>query len=210
MDTVEIVSAHFDLHATQESQFSRLKALYLDWNSKINVISRKNTENFYTEHVLHSLGIAKILSFKSGTEVLDVGTGGGFPGIPLAILFPNVHFHLVDSIGKKMKVVDAVCESLGLSNVSTSNQRAEAIQEKFDFILSRAVAKVDPFYQWMYKKVKEDSFNKMHNGLLLLKGGDLEEELRDLGKPFAEFKLSDHFDAPFFETKKLIYVPVSG
>ncbi len=208
MDNAQIVSSQFELTPIQQNQFSQLKPLYEDWNSKINVISRKNMDRFYTEHVLHSLGIAKVLNFKSGTEVLDVGTGGGFPGIPLAILFPKVNFHLVDSVGKKIKVVRAVIENLGLSNVKASNERAEQVEGQYDFIVSRAVAKMKPFYLWIQSKVMHDSFNDLENGILFLKGGDLTDEINRLGRPSKEIRLSDYFDDPFFETKKIIHIAV--
>lgn len=208
MDTSKIVSDQFDINTIQLDQFSLLKPLYQDWNSKINVISRQNMDRFYTEHILHSLGIAKILSFKPETEILDVGTGGGFPGIPLAILFPEVHFLLVDSIGKKIKVVNAIIENLGLENVTSSHSRAENIESSFDFIISRAVTQMNKFYYWVNQKVKIESVNDLNNGILYLKGGNLTEEMNDLGKQFREYSLNNYFSDPFFETKKVVYVPV--
>ena len=208
MDTSKIVSDQFDINTIQLDQFSLLKPLYQDWNSKINVISRQNMDRFYTEHILHSLGIAKILSFKPGTEILDVGTGGGFPGIPLAILFPEVHFLLVDSIGKKIKVVNAIIENLGLENVTSSHSRAENIESSFDFIISRAVTQMNKFYYWVNQKVKIESVNDLNNGILYLKGGNLTEEMNKLGKQFREYSLNNYFSDPFFETKKVVYVPV--
>ena len=196
-----------NLSETQQNQFIRLADLYVDWNQKINVVSRKDIDELYLRHVLHSLGIAKIQQFKPNTSVLDVGTGGGFPGIPLAILYPDVHFTLVDSIGKKIKVVDEVVAGLGLQNVTTVNDRVEVLKGQFDFIVSRAVAAMPTFVHWVKGKIKKESLHERRNGILYLKGGDLEEELK--GYKTAEiFNLTDYFDEDFFETKKLVYLPV--
>jgi len=184
-----------------------LYPLYKEWNDKINVISRKDVDNLYVNHVLHSLGIAKIISFKPGASILDVGTGGGFPGIPLAILFPDTQFHLVDSIGKKITVVKNVAEALGLKNVKAEQIRAEQIKSKYDFIVSRAVTRLKEFYGWIHNNVKEKSIHEMDNGILYLKGGDLEEELAELKRLHQVFDLSQFFKEEFFETKKVVFVP---
>ncbi len=206
---MDLILKYFpDLTETQKDQFAQLQDLYADWNEKINVVSRKDIENIYERHVLHSLGIAKVINFKKGTTLLDVGTGGGFPGIPLAILFPESNFHLVDSIGKKIKVVNAVSETLGLTNVKGEHARAEQIKEEYDFVISRAVTQLARFYPWIKKNFKPRSKHKLKNGLLYLKGGDLLEELQESRlKKIATHKLSDHFEEEFFETKKVIYVP---
>lgn len=204
-----IIDQYFpNLTENQKDQFTKLYSLYADWNEKINVVSRKDIENLYVNHVLHSLGIAKVMSFKSGAQVLDVGTGGGFPGIPLAILFPETNFHLVDSIGKKITVVNAVAEGLGLKNVRGEQIRAEQIKGKYDFIVSRAVTRLKEFYGWVHQKVKDKSIHELDNGILYLKGGDLEEELAELKKPYSLYSLSDYFKEDFFETKKVVYVPM--
>jgi len=192
---------------TQRAQFEQLQDLYSFWNSQINVISRQDIENLYEKHILHSLGIAKVLQFKHGTEILDVGTGGGFPGIPLAILFPECRFHLVDSIGKKIKVVTEVATALGLTNLTGQHERAENVAGDFDFIVSRAVTRLKPFYGWVENKVTKNQFNELKNGILYLKGGDLEEELLEFGKKYKLYNLSDYFEEEFFETKKVVYVP---
>ena len=205
-----IIRQHFpELTDSQFEQFSRLKELYLDWNAKINVISRKDTDDFYVRHVLHSLGIAKVMKFADDSQVLDIGTGGGFPGIPLAILFPNVQFHLVDSIGKKIKVVDGVAEELGLKNVRTSHARAEDIKEQYDFIVSRAVTAMPQFMPWTKGKFLKRSINPLRNGILYLKGGDLKEELAPLRHPYIVHPLSDFFKDEFFDTKAVVYVKVN-
>ena len=204
-----IISQYFpDLTEKQQDQFAKLYALYADWNEKINVVSRKDIENLYVNHVLHSLGIAKVMSFKPGAHVLDVGTGGGFPGIPLAILFPETNFHLVDSIGKKITVVNAVAEGLGLKNVKGEQIRAEQIKNKYDFIVSRAVTRLKEFYGWIHQKVKDKSIHELDNGILYLKGGDLEAELTELKKPYSLYDLPNYFKEDFFETKKVVYVPL--
>lgn len=191
----------------QLEQFSCLKVLYQDWNAKINVVSRKDVDEIYVRHVLHSLGIAKVQTFLPGAKILDVGTGGGFPGIPLAILFPETQFHLVDSIGKKIKVVNKVKEGLGLENVKTSNCRVEEIDEKFDFIVSRAVAIMPTFVHWVKGKIAKNNIHEHKNGILYLKGGDLSEELAPY-KNAQIFLLSDYFEEEFFETKKVVYLPM--
>lgn len=180
--------------------------LYKEWNEKINVISRKDIDNLYVNHVLHSLGIAKVMKFKSGATVLDVGTGGGFPGIPLAILFPDVQFHLVDSIGKKITVVNEVAKGLQLRNVRGEQIRAEQVSGEYDFIVSRAVTRLKEFYGWIHKKTKKRSVHPLQNGILYLKGGDLAEELAELKKDYSVYNLSDYFTEEFFETKKVVHV----
>lgn len=204
----ETVFKYFpNLSEVQQKQIILLEELYKDWNQKINVVSRKDIDELYLRHVLHSLGIAKVQEFKDGSEIMDVGTGGGFPGIPLAILFPEVNFTLVDSIGKKMKVVDEVVEGLGLKNVKTKNMRVEEIPQKFDFIVSRAVAAMPTFVHWVKGKIKKDSQHERKNGILYLKGGDLGEELKTYRN--AEIiNLTDYFDNDFFVTKKVVYLPV--
>lgn len=196
-----------NLSEEQQAQFLLLEELYKDWNQKVNVVSRKDIDELYQRHVLHSLGIAKIQEFKDGAEVLDVGTGGGFPGIPLAILFPNVHFTLVDSIGKKIKVVDEVVQGLGLNNVVTINARVEELQKQFDFIVSRAVAAMPTFVHWIKGKIKKESLHERRNGILYLKGGDLSEELKEY-KTAQIFNLSDYFTEDFYDTKSVVYLPL--
>lgn len=205
---VDIIFKYFsDLTPVQRDQFRRLKDLYQDWNLKINVVSRKDIDEIYLRHVLHSLGIAKIQHFLQGSTVLDVGTGGGFPGIPLAILFPETHFTLVDSIGKKIKVVDEVVEGLQLKNVTTVNARVEELKPQFDFIVSRAVAAMPTFVHWVKGRIKKESVHERRNGILYLKGGDLTDELQ--GYKTAEiFDLTTHFKEDFFETKKVVYLPL--
>lgn len=201
----EIILKYFpNLTEEQKSQFQQLEKLYKDWNEKINVISRKDIDEFYERHVLHSLGIAKIMEFADGTKVLDIGTGGGFPGIPLAILFPNVEFTLVDSIGKKITVVNAVAESLGLKNVKAYHERAEKIKDKFHFVVSRAVTQMPVFLRWLKGKFEKEQFNPKHNGVLYLKGGDLGEELA--GIKCEIYNLKDQFGEEFFDTKKVVYL----
>jgi len=199
--------SHFNhLSSQQIIQLEQLKPLYLDWNAKINVISRKDVEAFYVHHVLHSMAIAKVLSFADGTEVLDVGTGGGFPGIPLAILFPKTQFYLIDSIGKKIKVVQAVADALKLKNVEAHQMRAEHFPKKVDFVVSRAVTQMDAFFGWVAKKGKHKSQNTLANGILYLKGGDLTDELKSFPKAL-EHPISTFFSDPFFETKKVVHIP---
>lgn len=209
MQNAQIIFDYFpDLTEQQKNQFTKLDQLYREWNDKINVISRKDVDNLYTNHVLHSLGIAKINAFKPGASVLDVGTGGGFPGIPLAILFPQTQFHLVDSIGKKITVVNAVANGLGLKNVKGEQIRAEQIKGEYDFIVSRAVTRLKEFYGWINAKVKKQSIHTMDNGILYLKGGDLTEELAEVKRLHQIFELSDYFKEEFFETKKVVFVPL--
>lgn len=206
---ISLLTKYFPhLSDQQKEQFGKLFDLYSHWNAQINVISRKDIEHLYEHHVLHSLGIAKVISFKPKTKILDVGTGGGFPGIPLAILFPECNFHLVDSIGKKIKVVNAVAEALGLENVYAEQARAEQVNDKFDFVVSRAVTKLPEFIEWVKKKVLKTSFNELPNGVLYLKGGDLEEELSSLNLKYKTYGLSNYFSEEFFETKKVIYVRI--
>lgn len=205
----ELILKYFpDLTKEQQSQFDSLYDLYKEWNEKINVISRKDIDNLYTNHILHSLGIAKVMSFKPGASVLDVGTGGGFPGIPLAILFPETNFHLVDSIGKKITVVNEVAKGAGIKNVRGEWIRAEQTKGKYDFIVSRAVTRIKEFYGWVHQKVKEKSIHDLDNGILYLKGGDLDEELSELKRMHSLYNLSDYFTEEFFETKKVVYVPL--
>ena len=204
---MQIIKKYFpDLSQYQIKQFEQLQNLYREWNSKINVISRKDIENLYEKHILHSLGIAKIIKFKKGTKILDVGTGGGFPGIPLAIIFPDSKFTLIDSIGKKIKVVNAIADELKLSNVKTMQIRAENINDKFDFIVSRAVTSLPVFYNWVNKKIMKKSFNDIDNGILYLKGGDIDKELKILKKQYSIYELNKYFTEDFFSTKKIIYI----
>ncbi|MFD0799242.1 16S rRNA (guanine(527)-N(7))-methyltransferase RsmG [Maribacter chungangensis] len=207
MTTLRLFEYFPNLSKEQQSQFLLLEDLYKDWNKKVNVVSRKDIDELYLRHVLHSLGIAKIQEFSDGAEILDVGTGGGFPGIPLAILFPNVKFTLVDSIGKKIKVVDEVVEGLGLANVKTVNARVEEISGQFDFIVSRAVAAMPTFTHWVKGKIKKESVHERRNGILYLKGGDLKEELKEY-RTAQIFNLSDYFSEDFYETKKVVYLPL--
>ena len=193
-----------EITSEQKKQFAELEVLYKDWNEKINVISRKDTDSLYEKHILHSLGIAKVMQFADGTKVLDIGTGGGFPGIPLAILFPNVQFTLVDSIGKKITVVKGVAESLGLKNVTAHHMRAEQLKEKFHFVVSRAVTQMPVFLTWLRGKFEKEQFNPKHNGVLYLKGGDLAEELAGLKAEI--FNLKNYFEGEFFDTKKVVYL----
>ncbi len=205
---MEQLFTHFpDLSERQTSQLTGLEPLYREWNEQINVISRKDIDNLYERHVLHSLGIAKVVDWTAGTQILDVGTGGGFPGIPLAILFPQVEFRLIDSIGKKIKVVEAVAESLGLQNVEAVQQRGEKVKTQFDFVVARAVTRMQPFYQWIKKKIRRGNASSLPNGVLYLKGGNLDQELLELQTNFRIFNLYEHFPYPFFETKKVVFVP---
>lgn len=201
----EVLKYFPDLTRAQIEQFSALKDLYLEWNNKINVISRKDIDELYTKHVLHSLAIAKVISFESGTKVLDVGTGGGFPGIPLAIMFPEVEFHLVDSIAKKILVVNEVASAIGLTNLKAEAKRAEQIRSKYDFVVSRAVTAMPKFVEWVENKFESKDQNSMPNGILYLKGGDLEEELFTFPDALI-FEIPHYFDEPFFETKKVVYL----
>ncbi len=203
----EILKQFPNLSATQIEQFEKLQALYEDWNSKINVISRKDIDELYTRHVLHSLGIAKVQEFEKGTYILDVGTGGGFPGIPLAILFPETRFYLIDVIAKKIKVVNEVATTLGLQNIKAEQMRAENVKGDFDFIVSRAVTNMPDFVSWVKDKIKKQNKHELKNGILYLKGGDLTEELKDFPKA-TEYNLSDYFLEEFFETKKVVHLPL--
>ena len=203
--SLELILQYFpNITSEQKKQFAELEVLYKDWNEKINVISRKDTDSLYEKHILHSLGIAKVMAFADNTKVLDIGTGGGFPGIPLAILFPNVQFTLVDSIGKKITVVKGVAESLGLKNVTAHHMRAEQLKEKFHFVVSRAVTQMPVFLTWLRGKFEKEQFNPKHNGVLYLKGGDLAEELAGLKCEI--FSLKNYFDGDFFDTKKVVYL----
>ena len=196
-----------NLTVEQIQKFKHLESLYKDWNLKINVVSRKDIDELYMRHVLHSLGIAKIINFKDGSKILDVGTGGGFPGIPLAILFPECSFHLVDSIAKKIKVVDEVVEGLGLTNVKTTHSRVEDIKGQYDFIVSRAVAAMPTFVHWVKGKITKEQNHNIKNGILYLKGGDLSEELQNY-KTTTVYNLSDYFEEEFYETKKVVHLPM--
>lgn len=205
--SIDILLKHFpDLNARQREQFASLYPLYAHWNAQINVISRKDIDLLYERHVLHSLGIAKVISFAPNTRILDVGCGGGFPGIPLAILFPDVQFLLVDSIGKKIKVVNEVASALGLSNVRAEHKRAEEVKEQFEFVVSRAVTEFPAFYRWVQNKFSKKQFNSLPNGILYLKGGDLTEELKDFKKRVVLYDLHPWFKGEFFETKKVVYL----
>ena len=196
-----------ELSETQIIQFTKLKELYTFWNAQINVISRKDIDELYNRHVLHSLGIAKVLTFKKNTTILDVGTGGGFPGIPLAILFPESNFYLIDSIGKKIKVVNEIAKELQLKNVKAEHIRAEKVIGEFDFIVSRAVTNMDDFVKWVRKKIAKKQRHSIKNGILYLKGGDLTEELRNFAKATI-YNLTDYFEDPFYETKKVVHIPL--
>ena len=204
---MELITKYFpDLNNEQLEKFRQLELLYLEWNSRINVISRKDMEHFYERHVLHSLGIAKVIEFLPGAQVIDVGTGGGFPGIPLAILFPDTKFQLVDSIGKKIRVVQEVASAANITNVVAMQARAEEVKGKFDFVVSRAVTALPDFIKWVENKIKKENRNILHNGILYLKGGDLEAELTPLRNKCVVYKLSDYFEEDFFETKKVVHV----
>ncbi|WP_124981759.1 16S rRNA (guanine(527)-N(7))-methyltransferase RsmG [Nonlabens xiamenensis] len=211
----QIIKEHFPhITSEQEEQFAQLGDLYQEWNAQINVISRKDIDELYTRHILHSLGIVSVVRFREslpnkpgGTRVMDVGTGGGFPGIPLAIMFPKTSFHLIDAIGKKIKVVDAVVEALGLTNVTTEHGRAEKVKGKFDFIVSRAVTNMPDFVKWTRNKVRKESHHAIKNGILYLKGGDLSVELSSFPKAQI-YELDQVFEDPFFETKKVVHLPL--
>ena len=203
---MEIIHKYFKhLTETQVEQFSKLQELYEDWNLKINVVSRKDIDELYLRHVLHSLGIAKVMKFKPGAKVMDVGTGGGFPGVPLAILFPETNFHLVDSIGKKIKVVNEVVEGLGITNVKTTHGRVEEVKDTYDFIVSRAVAQMETFVRWNKGKISKKQNHDLKNGILYLKGGDLTDELQKYTSATI-YDLPNYFDEPFFETKKVVHL----
>jgi 16S rRNA (guanine527-N7)-methyltransferase len=206
--TSEIIFQYFpDLSQTQKDQFDALDEQYRFWNARINLISRKDIDMLYLHHILHSLAIAKVISFLPGEKILDVGTGGGFPGIPLAIMFPDTDFHLVDSIGKKIKVVQEVSLALGLKNVRATHARAEQIDEKFNFVVSRAVTKLSDFYPWVKGKFEKKSLNTLQNGILYLKGGDLDQEIKESGLKAELIPLPDYFKEDYFDTKYVVYIP---
>lgn len=208
---MDIIIKYFpNLTETQKQQFAALYDLYTDWNSKINVISRKDITNLYEHHVLHSLGIAKIIQFRPGTEIMDLGTGGGFPGIPLAILFPDTHFHLVDSIGKKVKVATEIAQAIGLKNVTTRHCRAEEEKQQFDFVVSRAVMPLTDLLKIIRKNIRKEQHNALPNGLICLKGGELDREVMPVKHQTLIYDLKDYFEEEFFETKKVVYVTING
>ncbi len=207
---ISIILKYFpNITPTQQEQFAKLQSLYEEWNAQINVISRKDIDLLYERHVLHSLGIAKVIQFNPQTNVLDVGCGGGFPGIPLAILFPETNFYLVDSIGKKIKVVNEVAQALGLKNVRAEHTRAEDVQDRYEYIVSRAVTEFPAFYRWVQNKISRKQFNTLPNGILYLKGGDLTEEFKDFKKRVVFYDLKDFFEEEFFETKKVVFMPIA-
>lgn len=207
---MEVIQRYFpELTTNQLDLFGKLLPLYTEWNEKINVVSRKDIDSLYEKHVLHSLSIAKIIDFVPNTTILDVGTGGGFPGIPLAIMFPKVQFHLVDSIGKKINVVNEVAHTLKLNNVKAEISRAEQIDKKYDFVVSRAVTRMDELHGWVHKKIKNEPINRLPNGIITLKGGDLDEELLKFKNTVIIYDLKDYFEEEFFETKKIVYLPLS-
>lgn len=208
---MDIILKYFpNLSEVQQQQFVALYDLYTDWNSKINVISRKDITNLYEHHVLHSLGIAKVMQFRPETTVMDLGTGGGFPGIPLAILFPETHFHLVDSIGKKVKVATEIANAIGLKNVTTRHCRAEEEKQLFDFVVSRAVMPLTDLLKIIRKNIKKEQHNALPNGLICLKGGELEREVMPVKHQTLMYDLKDYFEEEFFETKKVVYVTING
>ena len=207
MDGVELISKYFKLTINQEKRFEELGDLYKDWNQKINVISRKDIDELYIHHILHSLSIAKFIKFKDGTKIIDVGTGGGFPGIPLAIMFPNVQFYLVDSIGKKITVVKEITEAIGLENLSAEHARAEKQKTKYDFVISRAVTAFPKFVALTSKLISQKHKNPKINGIIYLKGGDFKAEIKSFAKKVDIVNISDYFEEDFFETKKIIYLP---
>ena len=207
---MEIIQKYFpELTDTQKEQFMALYDLYTDWNSKINVISRKDITNLYEHHVLHSLGIAKVINFRPGTEIMDLGTGGGFPGIPLAIMFPDTHFHLVDSIGKKVKVATEIASAIGLKNVTTRHCRAEEEKQLFDFVVSRAVMPLTDLLKIIRKNIRKEQNNALPNGLICLKGGELQNEVMPVKHQTVMYDLKDYFEEEFFETKKVVYVTIN-
>lgn len=205
----QLISKYFpQLTEEQNRQYDQLEELYNDWNAKINVISRKDIDNLYERHVLHSLGIAEVIRFKPGTLIMDLGCGGGFPGIPLAIMFPGCRFHLVDSIGKKVKVAQAVAESIGLTNVEFSHSRAEDIKDKYDFVVTRAVMPLVDLIKVSRKNISKEQHNGLPNGIIALKGGELEREMASMRKICATWELSDYFTEEYFQTKKVVHVTV--
>lgn len=209
MVSSDIIFKYFpDLSEHQQKQINQLYPLYEEWNAKINVVSRKDIDQLYERHVLHSLSIAQFTGFSPGSELLDVGTGGGFPGIPLAILFPECQFHLVDSIRKKITVVEEVAKGIGLTNLTAEHQRMEKVKGKYDFVISRAVAQTKQLFIWAHQKISKDQQNDLDNGMILLKGGDLAQEMKEFGRRYIEKDLSEFYSEDFFETKKIIYVPV--
>lgn len=204
---LDLILRYFpDLTDTQRDQFERMGPSYVNWNNQINVVSRKDAENIYERHILHSLAIAKLFRFAKGSRILDIGTGGGFPGVPLAVLHPDVNFHLVDSVGKKIMVVEEVCRELGITNVKATHDRAENVKSKYDFVISRAVTRFENFIPWTQNKFRPDMRNAFPNGILYLKGGDLTEELKTVRQDHDVFELTDWFKEEFFETKKLVHV----
>lgn len=206
---MDIIKKYFPtITDLQAEQFAQLEGLYNDWNSKINVISRKDIQNLYEHHVLHSLGIAKIVNFRDGTSIMDLGTGGGFPGIPLAILFPNVSFHLVDSIGKKVRVADEVATALGLKNVRFSHARAEEIKDKYDFVVTRAVMPMIDLVKVARKNIQKEQHNALPNGIIALKGGELNSEIASMRDISTVWDLGDYFEEEFFKTKKVVHVGI--
>lgn len=206
---MELIHKYFpELSQGQYDKFGQMGELYQYWNARVNVISRQDIDTLYERHILHSLGIAKVQPFKAGTSVLDVGTGGGFPGIPLAIMFPDAQFHLVDSIGKKIRVVQEIAQALGLDNVRAEQVRAERLEDSYEFVVSRAVTRMLPFVGWVKKNISRNSFHELRNGILYLKGGDLTEELSELTQKARIYDLPDFFAEEFFETKKVVYVPL--
>jgi 16S rRNA (guanine527-N7)-methyltransferase len=206
---MDVILRYFSgLTDAQKEQFGKLDELYRFWNAQINLISRKDIDNLYLHHIMHSLALAKVISFNAGSKILDVGTGGGFPGIPLAIMFPEVQFHLVDSIGKKIKVVKEVSAALGLANVTSEQARVETLKDKYDFVVSRAVTTLPEFHGWVQGKISKTKRHKVPNGLFYLKGGDLTEEIKPFKNKVTLFSISDFFAEEFFETKKIVYLPM--
>lgn len=206
---MELIDKYFpELTAEQREKFGQMGELYAYWNARVNVISRQDIDTLYERHILHSLGIAKVQAFRPNTNILDVGTGGGFPGIPLAIMFPDAKFHLVDSIGKKIRVVQEIAQALKLDNVVAEQVRAEKLEESYEFVVSRAVTRMAPFVGWVRKNISRNSFHELRNGILYLKGGDLAEELSEIPQKARIYEISGFFAEEFFETKKVVYVPL--